>query len=216
MTTSASDLFKAVIRGRCIAHLHTSYTDGHSTVDDYCRWASLHGFETVVFGEHVRRVPSYDVEAFLGEIDTAREQHPSLNIVSGFEAKLLPGGELDIAPDIAARVQVLYFACHGFPGDEAAYAASFSALFRDTAWKQAVRIWAHPGLYYRKLGRNPSLEKKLRELITAALGEGVFLERNLRYGLLPEDVIAALDKERVITGADAHSLDDLDHLSHLL
>lgn len=216
MTAAASGLYEIIGGARYIAHLHTTYTDGHNSVEDYCRWADGHGIEILVFAEHIRINPSYDVAAFLGDIDRARKEYSRLRILSGFEAKLLPGGGLDIAEETAEQADVMYFACHGFPGDEREYAESFTALFYDKRWHEKLRVWAHPGIYYQKRGINPSESEIFGALLAIATAEGIVIERNLRYGLAPEPVAATLDPRTIIIGCDAHSIDDLGRLEPVI
>ena len=114
----------ALFRGRVLFHCHTHYTDGQPSVADYLRWASERGVERVIFLEHIRREPSYDVAAFVEEIHAESERW-GVPAVAGFEAKVLPGGALDIAAEHAALAEVIGIAEHGFPDDPGLWPAAY-------------------------------------------------------------------------------------------
>lgn len=44
-------------------HLHTNYTDGENTVEEYCEQAVKNGLKLLVFSEHVRRELIYSYRA---------------------------------------------------------------------------------------------------------------------------------------------------------
>ncbi|MEP0546260.1 MAG: PHP domain-containing protein [Rhodothermales bacterium] len=200
-----TDLFA----GRVLFHCHTSHTDGRPTVDDYVCYAAEHGIERVVFLEHIRRVPSYDVPAFADEVRASGERHGVPTNV-GFEAKVLPGGELDIADEHLALADVTGIAEHGFPDDAALWEASLRQAF-ETYGGDAARpaVWVHPGLWLRKTRRLDALRGTYEALLGAAQDAGVFVEQNARYGLLTDDDRALVRPASLVRGADAHRLADV-------
>ena len=78
-------------------HIHTNYTDGDNSVDNYCRQAIASKIPLVVFSEHVRRNLNYDFHSWLSEIKQARRKYTGLIILSGCEVKVLETGELDVS-----------------------------------------------------------------------------------------------------------------------
>jgi DNA polymerase (family 10)/putative hydrolase len=79
-------------------HCHTDYTDGASSVDDYCRTARANGLDLLVFSEHVRRELDYDFDAFCADVEAARERYDDLTLLVGCEAKALDSdGTLDVS-----------------------------------------------------------------------------------------------------------------------
>ena len=205
--------FKNLLKSKYLFHLHTNYTDGASTVEDYCLWASENGYSHLVFTEHVRKELSYDFEGFLSDIRDAGRRFVNLNIRAGVEAKLLPGGGLDIPQEILPDIEVICFACHSFPSDLDLYASSFRKLFSDTRWKNHVRIWVHPGYFFKRLGIMEAGLSLLNELADYAIKEGIFVEHNIRHKLPPESVLKNIPKHSIITGLDAHSVEDLGKLT---
>ena len=204
-TTDKTDLFA----GRVLFHCHTHHTDGRPSVADYLRHAAEHGLDRVVFLEHIRRNPSYDVAAFVEEIRGESERH-GVPAVVGFEAKALPGGGLDITSEHAALAEVIGIAEHGFPDDPALWRTSLDRAFATWGAARQTAVWVHPGLWLKKTRRLESHRADYEALIALAQAAGVLIERNHRYRLLPDDALALVRPERLVHGADAHRLDDVD------
>jgi len=209
MKMDISEQFKSTLSERSIAHIHTTFSDGLNSVEEFCRWACDHNIDTIVFTEHVRKELLYDFDDFLREIKHARLLFPALHIWTGVEAKLLPEGILDIPDEIVSVIQVLYFACHSFPRNIELYKKSFTKLFKDVRWKEHVRVWAHPGYFFKYSGFSRENSNILHELIEIALHENIVIENNLRYHLPPEHILAGLSPSDVIIGYDAHSIESI-------
>lgn len=133
--------------GRYLAHLHTSLTDGTNTVEEICGWADGHGYEAVVFSEHIRREPTYSFDSYTNDIECARTSCPGLEIWTGVEAKVFPGGGIDCGEEILSRIDVLYIACHGFSGGVDDWADSMRTALGSSYGPTPIRVWAHPGRY---------------------------------------------------------------------
>lgn len=199
--------FENLLKDKYIFHLHTNYTDGLSSVEDYCIWASKNGYDSVVFTEHVRKKLSYDFHSFLSDIENARHKFPDLDIWVGVEAKVLPGGALDIPNEILPNVQIICFACHSFPKDVCLYERAFEKLFSDSRWKEHIRVWVHPGSFLKCLGLIDDYLYLLDRLISFARREGVFIEQNLKYELPPRPIIKNIPRSNLVKGLDAHSVE---------
>ena len=46
-------------------HIHTNYTDGENSIEDYCERALKNGLELIAFTEHVRRDLDYAFGQFI-------------------------------------------------------------------------------------------------------------------------------------------------------
>lgn len=200
-----TDLFS----GRVLFHCHTRHTDGVPGVADYLRYAAEHGLERVVFLEHIRREPSYDVAAFAEEVRTESERI-GVPAVVGFEAKVLPGGALDLAAEHAALAEVVGIAEHGFPDDPALWRDSLAAAFATWGSMEQTAVWVHPGLWLKRTRRLASRRADYTFLLALAQRHGIFVERNHRYRLLPDDALPLVRPEMLVHGADAHRLVDAD------
>ena len=95
-------------------HVHTSYTDGDHTVKEICEHALENKYPLVCFSEHIRKEPSYNPREFLAEIEEARKAYPQLIILSGFEAKILPDGEIDCPNSMQQEADIIFLAEHGW------------------------------------------------------------------------------------------------------
>lgn len=198
-----SDEFRKLLEEPYLFHLHTRYTDGQLDAIDYFRFAKEHGVKTLVFTEHVRRDLKYDFSAFVSEIRTIALDYPEVKAVIGAEAKILPEGELDISEETLKQIDVLCFACHGFPDDNALYLRSFRNLLTSGEWKDKIRVFVHPGRYLkRRRIEDPEMWNALNELLLLGADNSVFIEENKRENLPPE--IQVVPEEWRIVGYDIH------------
>lgn len=199
----------ALFAGRVLFHCHTHHTDGVPSVADYVRYAAAQGLDRVIFLEHIRRKPSYDVAAFAEEVRAESERH-GVPAAVGFEAKVLPGGALDLAAEHASLAEVVGIAEHGFPDDPALWRESLAQAFAAWGAAEQTAVWVHPGLWLKKTRRLESHRADYEFLLAFAQRHGVRVEQNHRYRLLPEDALPLVRPEMLVHGADAHRLEDVD------
>ena len=200
-----------LFRGRVLFHCHTNRTDGQPTVEEYVRYAAERGLDRVVFLEHIRRAPSYDVLAFADEVRRQGETY-GVPVAVGFEAKVLPGGALDIDAAHLALADVIGIAEHGFPDDPSLWQASLRTAFEIHGARadERLAVWVHPGLWLKKTRRLESHRAAYLDLLDAAQASGVLVEQNARYRLLPDALIPRVRPDFLVRGADAHRLADVD------
>jgi putative hydrolase len=190
-------------------HAHTHHTDGKNSVDEMCRKAIELGVPLLAFTEHVRRKLDYDFDQLLGEIEAARRAYAGqLTILTGCEAKVLPGGGLDVDPALLARVDYPIFSFHAFPKDVDLYVSSVSAAITNPH----VNAWGHPGLFFLK---HPELAldvDRLEPVFALMKQHSVILEINHRYRLPPEPWLQAYRKHGLplANGGDLHSVGDFE------
>lgn len=186
-------------------HVHTNYTDGHNSVDDYCKKALDLGIPLIAFTEHVRKNLDYDFSSFLNDIDEAKENY-NLIILSGCEAKILPDGSLDVDDNILKVVDYPIFAFHSFPSDLNLYLRSLLKVIKN----KYVNTWAHPCAFLQK--KNLELcDSELEEIFDCMQKNGVLLEINRKYSLPSKRWIdlAKANNVKFVCGSDVHYLDDL-------
>jgi histidinol phosphatase-like PHP family hydrolase len=196
-------------------HIHTNYTDGISDINNYFEYASQNNINVIIFTEHVRKKLKYDFDVFVNDIEKVNKIFPKIETYIGCEAKLLPGGDLDIPISILTKIKVICFACHSFPQDIELYRSSFKKLFTDNQWKNYIRIWVHPGRFLKKLNLLNKNMKILEELIEIALSEDILIENNLREVLPPKEILEKIPNENIVIGYDAHSIDEIEILKRL-
>lgn len=200
--------FKEMLRQHpYLFHLHTNFTDGTSSIEDYCTFAMNNGYKYLIFTEHVRQVCTYDFTDLERTLEDARHRFPSLQISLGVEAKLLPNGTLDVSKEVLDRVDVLGIACHSFPSDVEIYAEAMEHVLKESYAKDLVQVWVHPGLFFKK---NNILESRLFSyLLDLAIHQGVYVEYNIKYGLPPVNLQHLIPPQRKVLGIDGHSVKDL-------
>ena len=205
--------FENLLKSKYIFHLHTNYTDGLNSVEEYCSWASENGYNAIVFTEHVRKNLSYDFYSFLSDMENARQKFANMDIWIGVEAKILPNGDLDIPDKILPEIQVICFACHSFPKDIDLYEKSFKTVFSDNRWKSHIRVWVHPGHFLKRLGVMDDYLHLLSRLVSCAVREDVFIEHNLKYELPPMSIMKNIPGSKLVRGLDAHSVESMAKLA---
>jgi putative hydrolase len=197
-------------QGRYLFHFHTRQTDGKLAVRDYFDWAQAQGVQSLLFLEHIRRQVSYDVSAWVEEVKELR-QRSGVKACIGFEAKLLPDGTLDISEEHCELAEIVGIAEHGFPDDVALLKAAFRRVVKvlPEQFPHCCFVWVHPGLWFKKRGIDRSSSTACLSMLQQAQESGVFVERNLRYGLLDEALLDRIAPELLVLGADAHTAEDL-------
>jgi len=198
--------------GRYLFHLHTVNTDGKLLISDYFEWVAQKSIDRLIFLEHIRKQPNYDVDQFVADIKNASERY-GIPAIVGFEAKVLPGGELDISTDNFNKADVIGIAEHGFPDDRELWINSLKNAFKKyngLKFPNKNIVWVHPGLWLKKKRLITKEAAIYEELLLEAIKNSIFVERNYRYDLMPIDYIDLFDSESVIYGADAHQMKDLE------
>lgn len=191
-------------------HLHTRRTDGDLDIADYFQFAREFGVARVIFLEHVRREPTYDVREFATAIRTQAAAHGVAAAV-GFEAKILADGSLDIGAEALGLADVVGAAEHGRPPEEAGVFPLYRRMWQTARAQVGPRplVWVHPGLWLKRAGLLERHRVEYLDHLQAADAAGVHVEHNLRYALWPADWLPAARLPRHCIGADAHRPEDL-------
>jgi putative hydrolase len=187
-------------------HIHTDYTDGKNSVEDYCKKAVELSLPLIAFTEHVRRILTYDFDDLAREIESARESYPELIILTGCEAKVLEDGGLDVSEDVIRECDIVLMAFHSFPKDKKKYV---SALKRTLTYPE-VDVWAHPGLFPTKSNFTLT-DEEITEVFDVAKRSEVLIEINEKYDLPPRKwyEIGLKKGLKFVKGSDVHSVDDM-------
>ncbi len=185
-------------------HIHTSYTDGANSVDDYCKRAVELGIPLIAFTEHVRRDLNYDFNAYLEDIEKARERY-NLTILSGCEVKVLPGGILDVDDNILKQVDYPIFAFHSFPRDIDVYLDALYNVLKNPY----INAWAHPGVFLKR--NSLSLPGDELSRIFKILGNNeILIELNAKYSA-PSNTWIKLARQyyvNFVRGSDCHCVEE--------
>lgn len=193
-------------------HIHTNFTDGKNSILEYAEKAVELRVPLVAFTEHVRKKLNYDFSQFLNEIDLARKEFPSLIILSGCEAKVLPDRSLDCDDAILEKVDYKTFGFHFFCENITEY---FLAL-RNILANYDMDAWVHPGLFFKRNGNFLIPYTELDNIFKLMKATNTSLEMNLKYKLPNKDWIGRYKKEtnngHVVFGGDVHDTGDFYYL----
>jgi len=197
-----------------IFHFHTNYTDGLCDVFSYFEYANKNKINLLIFTEHVRQSLNYNFDSFIQDINYGEKKFPNIHTLIGCEAKILPGGSLDIPLNIISKIDLICFACHSFPSNLELYKSSLEYLFKSNEWSNFLRVWVHPGRFLKKLNIIDKNLNILKELINIAVSNDIFIELNLKEKLPPYCLIESIEPSKLITGYDAHSIEDIDKIKN--
>jgi putative hydrolase len=208
--TNQSTFSGAVRAGRYWFHLHTDATDGALPISEYVARAAAAAVPALIFLEHIRRCPTYGTERF---VRTVRQEciQDGITGLAGFEAKLLPDGNLDITDADLMRADVVGIAEHGWRGGPAELEdALLRCIERYTQAAPACPlVWVHPGASQPRFRPGQDLREAYIRLLQAVSGSGVWIERNLKYHLPESDACSSLPAGCIVTGIDCHTVEDL-------
>lgn len=199
-------------RGRYLFHVHTDWTDGKSSLSEYCETARKLGFQSIIVVEHIRKEASFSFNAFLEFVEQQRRTQ-EVEIAVGVEAKILEDGTVDMPDTVSSHIEVLTIAEHSFEGDADMLAEALCRAFRHYSRGNIVCVWVHPGL---KLLHSFNAERAFKDVLEVALSNGVFIERNLRYDLPPHWALSRVPRSSVVIGLDAHSVEEVKRLAKVV
>jgi DNA polymerase (family 10)/putative hydrolase len=128
--------------------LHTDYTDGKSTIEDYFSSATENNCNFLFFSEHVRKELSYNYLKFKEEVYRVGSRY-KIDFAVGAEVKVLPDMSLDISNSTLDEIDLLSFSYHSkyFTTKEEYIESVLKVVSSDI-----VDIWAHPTSYPNWVG----------------------------------------------------------------
>jgi putative hydrolase len=184
-------------------HVHSSYNDHSSpdlTVKNALEAAEKLGLRTLAFTEHVRRSSTW-IPQYIQEI-SSHSKCSKVNVITGFEAKILPDGSIDCLEEYSRMYMVI---------------ASFHTPYSDK------KIWMNA---LSKAIENPDVniighlapetiftldDYEIDFLASKIVENGKTVEINAKYHRPPHDWILIF-KDRGVNfrlGSDAHSLSEI-------
>jgi putative hydrolase len=201
--------------------VHTTWTDGRSTIAEQLESARQRGLATIAFTEHVRR----DTDWFAGFAAAVREEarrFPELMVLVGCEAKALDSrGTLDASEETLAFCDIVLGSVHRFPdgrGGLLNFAALDAGATAEIECELAlgllrgapIDVLAHPaGMYQRRYGRYP--DTLFRRMLEASVERGIAVEINTSYLVNMEPILELCHVVNpfVSIGSDAHGAEEV-------
>ena len=213
-------------------HVHSTFSDGASTVAENLEAAGERGLRLICLADHVRRDTRW-VPEFVAAAGAARDRS-QLAVLIGLEAKIWDAaGHLDV-PDAIGGVDLILVADHQFPGPDGPVhpnlirsaiergalapseaiagllAATSAALTRVTGPRPLL---AHLFSLLPKIGLSERAvpDAALHALADRAAATGALLEVNEKWGCPSARTVAAFAAAgvRVVAGSDSHHCRDI-------
>jgi len=198
-------------------HLHTTYTDGHCTIEEIVRAAKKRGYEYAAISDHSKRVTvahglkADQLRRQIQEINKINKSIDGIVILKAIEVDILEDGSLDLPDSVLKELDLTIGAIH--------------SKFNLPAKKQTERIiramdnpyfniLAHPT--GRLINSRPPYDLDMQRVMEAAKERGCFLELNAHPDRLDlNEVDCKMAKDigvRVVISTDAHHINDLDYM----
>lgn len=93
-------------------HVHTTYSDGHHSIEQIAQRAQARGLKFVVISDHSHHLTPETLAAQHAEIDAANKRFPDLRIVKGIEANIRLDGTLDVPDAVLETLEHVNIGAH--------------------------------------------------------------------------------------------------------
>jgi histidinol phosphatase-like PHP family hydrolase len=188
--------------------LHTTYTDGKSSPEEYFDQAERNGLDFILFSEHVRRVTTYDYLKFKEHVYRVGAKS-KVKFAVGAEAKVLDkAGNIDISDEILDEAEMVLFSFHTPYFNPV---SEYIKAIKCAAANPITDVFAHPTMYHHWQKLTIDATEWL-DILTSLSKEGVCYEFNRKYdlpGQMEIDALKQVSNLQYIFGSDAHHHDDL-------
>ncbi|HBX23866.1 MAG TPA: PHP domain-containing protein [Desulfotomaculum sp.] len=203
-------------------HVHTTFSDGRNTVEEYVNAALQQGIKSMVFTEHVNRgCPWFD--DYINEIKRVRRKYVRhIEVYAGIEAKTLDfNGSIDATREMMAACDVVVGVVHRCP-DPAGGMLEYTELDGSTAQyleyraakglleKGDIHILGHMGGMHEYF-YGPFPDPLYLSLIRIAHKKGCAVELNGRHHPRLSKLVAYCRRYNpwVSLGSDAHDTGEI-------
>jgi len=200
-------------------HIHSTWSDGHQSIEQMAESAKNLGYEYVAFADHSissKIANGLDIERILNkmiEVREINEKMQEIEILMSAEVDILKDGSLDYPDSILEKLDIVIASVHsGFNMDESAMTKRILCAIEN----RFVHVIGHPT--GRLLGRRDPYAVNMDAIIDASAENGKSLEINAypdRLDLKDVHVHKARKKGVIITiDTDAHSISDLNFMKY--
>lgn len=207
---------RADLRGAL--HNHTVASDGTATLEAMREAAAARGLEYLGISDHSKSAfyaRGLEAERLLEQarLIAALDERDGCRLLSGVESDILEHGELDYGPEVLAELDLVVASVHRRHAQTPEQMTARMIAAAKNPWTAVV---GHP-TGRLLLGRPPS-EYDVAAFLDACAEAGCAVELNANpHRLDLNETHLAMAKERgilVSIAADAHSVDELDHLDY--
>jgi DNA polymerase (family 10) len=195
-------------------HMHTTATDGHSSIEEMIQAAARRGYRYIAITDHSKRVTmakgldARRLRQHWKAIDQAAKTAKGMTVLKGVELDILEDGTLDLPDSVLAEADWVVASIHyGQNQSEKQIVRRLLNAIRSPH----VDAIGHPT--GRLIDKRKPYAVNLEEVLKAAADYGCLMELNCQPSRLDLDEIAlAAAKERqipIVLGTDAHSTEEL-------
>lgn len=195
-------------------HVHSSWSDGSSSIEEVARAAQRRGYEYVAICDHTKSLKiAHGLDETrlmkqIEEIDRLNEKIKGIQVLKGTEVDILSDGRLDLADKILQRLDLVVASVHsGFKQDKEKMTLRIIKALENPY----LHILGHPT--GRLLGARNPYEVDMDAVMEVAQKYGKALEINAYFERLDlDDIHCRKAKEkgvRVAIGTDTHHLDQM-------
>jgi len=193
--------------------MHTTASDGRHSIEEMARAARKMGYEYVAITDHSKAVTvanGMDEARTRGHMRKIRAAKvDGIRVLAGIEVDILKDGQLDLADEVLAELDIVVASIHSFMNlDRAAITERMLAAIENPY----VHIIGHPT--GRILLRRDAMAYDMERILDAARRRGVAMECNAAPDRLDlKDAYLRMAKDRgvrVVISTDAHSIKHLE------
>jgi DNA polymerase (family 10) len=204
-------------------HMHTVATDGRNTIREMAEAALAKGYSYLAITDHSKNLAmtnglddkrALEHIAAIRQVDfELRNEGRAIRIFPGIEVDILAGGELDLADETLAQMDVVIASVHTLfnqPLEE------MTARVLRALENPFVRILGHPT--GRQLLRREAYQIDMGRILKAAAAAGVAVEHNAnpnRLDLCDRDLRMAKEAGcKIVVNTDAHHTTEMENMRY--
>jgi DNA polymerase (family 10) len=195
-------------------HMHTTATDGRSSIVDMIQAAKERGYKYIAITDHSKRVTmakgldARRLRKHWRDIEDAAAEVKGMTVLKGVEMDILEDGRLDLPGDVLKEADWVLASIHYGQNQSQ---EQITRRIVNAIRSPYVHAIAHPT--GRLIGKRQGYQVNLEEVFKAAADFGCLLELNSQPSRLDLDEVAlAAAKEAgvgIVLGTDAHSTEEL-------
>ncbi len=195
-------------------HVHTSWSDGHDSIEDMARAARAMGYWYLAITDHSKGLgiahglTAERLREQRDEIRRVNDGLPDIHVLAGIEVDIRADGSLDLPDAVLAELDVVVASVHSAMGQEK---EKMTRRIVRAMENPHVDIIAHPT--GRLLGAREALALDLEAVFQAAARTGTAMEINAmpdRLDLRDVHIFRAREVGvRLSLGTDAHAVEHL-------
>jgi len=200
-------------------HMHSTWSDGKSSIEEMVTACAAHGYEYMVISDHSKALAmtggldAYRLRLQWKEIDGIRSRHPEIRILRAMEVDILGDGSLDLEDEMLAGLDLVLVSIHSrfdLPS------AQQTERVLKALEHPEVNIFCHPTA--RQINRRKPVEMDLDLVLRRAAELGVAVEANSSPNRLDlKDTHLKLARElgcKIVIDTDAHHTRELDQIRY--